>query len=1165
MPKDESPAQEPSATHGAKKKASQRRWIWRIVVLLGICYIINAPLARWLVLYGLDKTLTKQGMEGTAKISGTLSKGFTVYNLTYTGNQGIQSLEIGQLTANYKLSELFSGQIRNLNLSKSRITLDSSKFPKDKEQNKETKTNLKDKLTRIHALVSQPKITISDLEICILKDSEQQALFHFTQLDHEAHSNLFKIDGFSATDYQNRTTPVHDINMVWQAEAATIDRFEVLPDIAIENLSIDWTTKLKGQGQLQILDSQLNVTAGENLTASLGKGQIDTQELNQRFGLEIPLDLTLADADLTISQWKQPIPNWDIIAQLKIKSADYQGYHLADTSIYLEQKKHTYQLSLQGELNSSSLAISANGNWLSPQLNNWWSHTTADYTLNIEKLGKLTDGITQIPQEIDAQSTKVTAKGSLTLKDNNLNKAQINAQIIDLRADKAPLPTLDLQASYDISGKTHANLKALNGTKPTVKIDAHYHLNTKDYEGEIEINETETQWLNTISKAFKTPMSFNGPLHLTWSGKGNATDFTNPNSQQQGKLHIEKLQLELPDTPAFSLNSELSYNWPNNVNIHSLTLSESDWLGTAALAWDGQEIGITKINLAEKGKQLITLNGKIPYSIGIDSSQKFLEQTKPWTLTLKSEPIPLTQLHKWFDIKHLDQFGGTTALNIELSGSPNHPDITGSARANGINGISDQDLSPLHLAFDFHSKNKQLFITGKMLEDKAELFNLDGKIPFTPSAWVKAPDSFNDFLTNAPISANLKINTLPLTRFKKIIPQLETITGAIHGTAKLSGTIQEPKYLIDFDANIPLLRTKKSSIGDIRNIKLNTKFSETQKATTELTAQINGGKFEAGGEINLTDRENPAFDLYLRTKYALVHRDDLLSVRANTDIKLLGNMEEATISGKVGIAESLFYKDIELIPIGVPSSEVAKVNMPALSKKKADDRLPIPEPFADWKLDLTLGTDDPILIRGNVASGNLTGSIKVGGTLTKPAPQGTILANNVKAKLPFSILEIAKGEIKFSPERGLDPILNIRGKSTVGSHDVSVFVHGSASSPKTAFTSYPPLPENEVLTLIATGTTTAGLEDPSVATFKAFQVFLLKWQQRNNKPGGNKLFKAMIDSVDDLNLNVGESDPFTGRKFTSATLGIKKNWNFTAQVDDTQQTRGLVVYVIRFR
>ena len=98
MPKDESPAQEPSSTHGTKKKTSQRRWIWRIVVLLGICYIINAPLARWLVLYGLDKTLTKQGMEGTAKISGTLSKGFTVYNLTYTGNQGIQSLEIGQLT-----------------------------------------------------------------------------------------------------------------------------------------------------------------------------------------------------------------------------------------------------------------------------------------------------------------------------------------------------------------------------------------------------------------------------------------------------------------------------------------------------------------------------------------------------------------------------------------------------------------------------------------------------------------------------------------------------------------------------------------------------------------------------------------------------------------------------------------------------------------------------------------------------------------------------------------------------------------------------------------------------------------------------------------------------------------------------------------------------------
>ena len=75
----------------------------------------------------------------------------------------------------------------------------------------------------------------------------------------------------------------------------------------------------------------------------------------------------------------------------------------------------------------------------------------------------------------------------------------------------------------------------------------------------------------------------------------------------------------------------------------------------------------------------------------------------------------------------------------------------------------------------------------------------------------------------------------------------------------------------------------------------------------------------------------------------------------------------------------------------------------------------------------------------------------------------------------------------------------------------------------------------------------------------------MKLKQQNDNPGGNKLFKAMLTGVEDLNLNVGEVDPFTGKKFASGTVEIHPRWHLTAQVDATQQTRGLIVYVLRFR
>ena len=1136
-----------------------------MVLLLALCYVINGPFARWLVYYGLNKALEGQGMAGSADVSGTLSEGFIIRNLSYKGNEGIQSLRVAELSAHYKFTELFSGRVRRVDLSKGAVVIDISKFPKSEEEEKSTESKLRQTLGTLHSWINKPAIVVSDLNISLLKSGEKQAQFVVSEFHHQANSNEFEIIGFTATDRDERSTPTQDVHIIWESESASMDRFEVLPDIAVAKVAIDWSKDFKGEGIVQFFGAYLKVTAAHEITATLSEGNIDSHELNKRFDLEIPAEFSVSAIDLTISDWQQPVPQWDIRADLKLTSVKYEDYSLSDTSIQLTQQDLVYNISINGSLNTNPLTIKSKGKWLAPESEQWWSHTSASYDVSVPKLGSLTTLIEDLPEGLSLEDTSIKASGNLAMKDNTVTQANIEGQVSGLLAKKTPLPPLNLTATYQADGKSQAKVTALRNKAILLQLDADYHVESSDYQGTLKVFEKEPVWINALAEVFKANFKLDGPVALTWSGQGNAKDFTDPKRVQKGQLQVTELHLKLPDTPSLNIATEINYNWPESVDLTSLTVREGDWSGSAALTWNGNTIDVTNINLKQANKELATLRGKIPFREEIDTSQKFLAQTEAWNLTVKTQPIALNKLHEWFKIDALNRLSGTTDLDLELSGSPSKPEVKGSARASDVKGLDDGSLLPLQLAFNFHSENQKLLITGNLLEGKAERFALTGSLPFTPSVWVRDPGFMERFVSNAPLSAEIKVNTLPLGRFKNFVPQLEAITGTINGTAKLSGTIEKPLYRVNLDADVPLLRIKKSEIGDIRNIKLNTRFDQNQKATTKLTAQVNGGKFEAGGTVDLTDFEEPRFDLYLRTQYALVHRDDLVSVRANSDLKLKGNMEDAIISGTIGIAESLCYKDIELIPIGVPSSEVAKVRMPALSKKKADDKLPIPEPFANWKLNITLRTDDPVLIRGNVASGNLSGTVKVGGTLAKPAPLGTILVNKVKAKLPFSILTIERGEIKFDPKNGLDPVLNIRGKSTVGAHDVSVFVYGSASSPKTSFTAYPPLPESEVMTLLATGTTTAGLENRSVATFKAFQIFLLKLQQRNDKPGGNKLFKTLLSGIDDLNLNVGETDQFTGRKFSSATVEVHPHWNFTAQVDDQQQTRGLIVYVIRFR
>ena len=50
-----------------------------------------------------------------------------------------------------------------------------------------------------------------------------------------------------------------------------------------------------------------------------------------------------------------------------------------------------------------------------------------------------------------------------------------------------------------------------------------------------------------------------------------------------------------------------------------------------------------------------------------------------------------------------------------------------------------------------------------------------------------------------------------------------------------------------------------------------------------------------------------------------------------------------------------------------------------------------------------------------------------------------------------------------------------------------------------------------------------------------------------------------------LDLQVGQEDKFTGRKFTSASVKLRDCWGITTQVDEEQRARGLLVYMIRFK
>ena len=154
------------------------------------------------------------------------------------------------------------------------------------------------------------------------------------------------------------------------------------------------------------------------------------------------------------------------------------------------------------------------------------------------------------------------------------------------------------------------------------------------------------------------------------------------------------------------------------------------------------------------------------------------------------------------------------------------------------------------------------------------------------------------------------------------------------------------------------------------------------------------------------------------------------------------------------------------------------------------------------------------------------------------------------------------------PDTPYDPALNLRGSATIDRYNITLNIFGSASAPKYSLFSDPPLPESEILTLLATGSTTGDLENLSrdAATMKLAQ-FATTWvRDRFKKPGKpNTPMQRFLVALDDIQLNVGENDPFSGRKRNSATLKLTDKVFLSAAVDATGNTRGLVIFSVRFR
>src|SRR5207302_11368604 len=153
-----------------------------------------------------------------------------------------------------------------------------------------------------------------------------------------------------------------------------------------------------------------------------------------------------------------------------------------------------------------------------------------------------------------------------------------------------------------------------------------------------------------------------------------------------------------------------------------------------------------------------------------------------------------------------------------------------------------------------------------------------------------------------------------------------------------------------------------------------------------------------------------------------------------------------------------------------------------------------------------------------------------------PALQRWVRLDKDEAAPPFRLLEISSGFLYVDPSDPFNPKIDMHGRSVSRDYTINVYIYGTTLAPQAIFTSEPPLPQEEIISLLATGTTREELTgNNNVLAGRAAMLLVQQLYRKVFKKGQGTQSSSVFDRLD---LDVGTVDPRTGQQQAIARFKI---------------------------
>ena len=394
-----------------------------------------------------------------------------------------------------------------------------------------------------------------------------------------------------------------------------------------------------------------------------------------------------------------------------------------------------------------------------------------------------------------------------------------------------------------------------------------------------------------------------------------------------------------------------------------------------------------------------------------------------------------------FKLAHLQGLSGESALagTVTVSGPLARPEeLRGEARlqqlAVTVAGVHLKSEGGVHATLDHALIHLDpLHVTGEETDLHAE-----GSLSLKDKRQL-------DFAANGAI--NLKVA-------ETLDPDL-TASGDTTFQVEAHGPLMNPglRGRIDFHDASLALEDVPNSLSQLRGT---LEFNQNRLEVKSLTAMSGGGLLSVGGY--LAYQHGIYADLTATGSGIRIRYPQGISSLADASLHLQGPRNNLLLSGNVLITRFTVSPDLDIAALAAQANAVETIAPPDA-------------PSNHIRLDVHIASSPQLNFQNAYAklAGNV--DLRLRGTVASPSLLGRVSITEGSGIIAGTRYELQRGDIYFTNPVRIQPSIDLNATARVEDYDITLGLHGTPEKLAVTYRSDPPLPEADVVALLALGRT----------------------------------------------------------------------------------------------